>query len=57
MTKITIDSPEFKRVEKNLLLENFQVNKQLALKAIDVVNSKKILTPTMIKEALNLEKI
>lgn len=57
MTKITIDSPEFKRVEKNLSLENFQVNKQIALKAIEVVNSKKKLTPKMIKEALNIGKI
>lgn len=57
MTKITIDSPEFKRVEKNLTLENFHVNKQIALKAIEVVNSKKKLTPKMIKEALNIGKV
>lgn len=57
MTKITIDSPEFKRVEKNLTLENFQVNKQIALQAIEVVNSKKKLTPKMIKEALKIGKI
>lgn len=57
MTKITIDSPEFKRVEKNLSLENINVNKQIALKAIEVVNSKKKLTPKMIKEALNIGKI
>ena len=57
MTKITIDSPEFKRVEKNLSLENIQVNKQIALQAIEVVNSKKKLTPKMIKEALNNGKI
>ena len=57
MTKITIDSPEFKRVEKNLSLENIQVNKQIALQAIEVVNSKKKLTPKMIREALNIGKI
>ncbi|WP_169817983.1 hypothetical protein [Caryophanon latum] len=53
MTKLTLESPAFKRVSKNLSLENFQIDKSLALQALEVINSKKKLTPSMIREALN----
>lgn len=53
VTKLTLESPAFKRVSKNLSLENFHIDKSLALQALDVINSKKTLTPTMIREALN----
>ena len=52
-----IDSLEFKRVEKNLALENLHVNEELALKAIETVNAGKKLTPNMIKEVLELGKV
>lgn len=55
--KIMINSLEFKRVEKNLALENLYVNEELALKAIETVNAGKKLTPTMIKEALRHGKV
>lgn len=57
MKKIVIDSLEFKRVEKNLALENLHVNEELALKAIETVNAGKKLTPNMIKEVLELGKV
>ena len=57
MKKIVIDSLEFKRVEKNLALENLHVKEELALKAIETVNAGKKLTPTMIKEVLELGKV
>ena len=52
-----INSLEFKRVEKNLALENLYVDEELALKAIETVNAGKKLTPTMIKEALRHGKV
>jgi len=55
--KIMINSLEFKRVEKNLALENLYVNEELALKAIETVNAGKKVTPTMIKEALQHGKV
>ncbi len=57
MKKIMLNSLEFKRVEKNLALENLYVNEELALKAIETVNAGKKVTPTMIKEALRHGKI
>ena len=57
MKKIMVNSLEFKRVEKNLALENLYVNEELALKAIETVNAGKKLTPTMIKEALRHGKV
>lgn len=57
MTKLTLDSPAFQRVSKNLSLENFQVEKSLALQVLDVINSKKQLTPTMIREAVSGRKV
>lgn len=57
MKKIVIDSLEFKRVEKNLALENLHVKEELALKAIETVNAGKKLTPNMIKEVLELGKV
>lgn len=54
---ISLDSEMYKRVEKNLTLENFKINKQVALRAIETVNNKTILTPAMIKEVMRLGKI
>lgn len=55
--KINLDSEIYKRVEKNLTLENFTINQQVALRAIETVNSKKPLTPSMIQEVMKLGKI
>ena len=54
---INLDSDMYKRVEKNLTLENFSINKQVALRAIETVNSKKPLTASMIKKVMKLGKI
>lgn len=55
--KINLESEMYKRVEKNLTLENFTINKQVALRAIETVNNKTHLTPAMIKEVMKLGKI
>lgn len=57
VNKITIDSQAYKRAAKNLTLENFTIDEQLALSAIDVVNEGKTLTPAMIKEVVGIGKI
>ncbi|MFY3790240.1 hypothetical protein ACOQFO_00735 [Ureibacillus sp. MALMAid1270] len=57
MKKITVDSIEYKRVEKNLTLENFQVDLIIAKKAIEVVNSGQPITPKLIRDVLNNGKV
>lgn len=47
----------YKRVEKNLTLENIKINKQVALRAIETVNNKTPLTTEMIKEVIELAKV
>lgn len=53
MKKITVDSKEFKRVLKNLNLENITLHPSLQKKALDLVNSGVTITPKIIKDALN----
>lgn len=55
--KINLHSEMYKRVEKNLTLENIKVNEQVALRAIDTVNSKKKLTVSMIREVMQIGKV
>lgn len=57
LSKIDLESEVYKRVEKNLTLENFTINKQVALQAIETVNEGKSLTPKMIKEVVKLGKV
>ena len=54
---INLESEMYKRVEKNLTLENFNINKQVTLRAIETVNNKTPLTAAMIKEVMKLGKI
>ena len=54
---IKLESEMYKRVEKNLTLENIKINKQVALRAIETVNSKTPLTAAMIKEVMKLGKV
>ncbi|WP_156149410.1 hypothetical protein [Domibacillus enclensis] len=54
MDKISLNSDMYKRVEKNLKLENFTINEKVELRAIDAVNSGKNITPAMIKEVIKL---
>lgn len=56
MSKITFDSEMYKRVEKNLMLESIPINEKIAMKAIEAVNSRKKITPAMIKEVIQLAK-
>ncbi|SES20153.1 Zn-dependent hydrolase [Psychrobacillus sp. OK032] len=57
MKQIQLNSPEFDRVLKNMQLENLYLSHSLQLKAIEIVNSGKIITPTLIKEALANGKV
>ena len=57
LAKITLESDMYKRVEKNLTLENFSINKQVAIRAIETVNSGKPLTASMIKDVIKLGKV
>lgn len=57
LKKITEDSIEYKRVEKNLTLENFSIDPVIAKKAIEVVNSGQPITPKLIRDVLNNGKI
>nr|WP_106780859.1 Zn-dependent hydrolase [Lysinibacillus timonensis] len=57
MKKITENSIEYKRVEKNLTLENFTIDPIIAKKAIEVVNSGQPITPKLIRDVLNNGKI
>ncbi|WP_342505037.1 Zn-dependent hydrolase [Sporosarcina sp. FSL K6-2383] len=52
MKQIQLDSPEFNRVLKNMQLENLYLSLSLQQKALDIVNSGVIITPTLIKETL-----
>lgn len=54
--KIHLESEMYKRVEKNLTLENIPINKEVALHAIETVNNKTPLTTEMIKEVMKLGK-
>jgi hypothetical protein len=49
---IQLNSPEFKRVLKNMQLENLHLSHSLQQKALEIVNSGMIITPALIKEAL-----
>lgn len=51
---INLESEMYKCVEKNLMLGNITINKQVALRAIEAVNNKTPLTAAMIKEVMGL---
>lgn len=57
MKQIQLNSPEFNRVLKNMQLENLQLSQSLQKKALEIVNSGIIVTPTVIKEALANGKV
>lgn len=52
MKQIQLNSPEFDRVLKNMQLENLYLSHSLQLKVLEIVNSRKNVTSTLIKEAL-----
>lgn len=56
MKKIQLNSPEFNRVLKNMQFENLELSQSLQEKALEIVNSGIIVTPTVIKEALANDK-
>lgn len=57
MKKLTVDSKKFKRVLKNLNLENITLHPRLQKKVLDLVNSGATITPNIIKDALNRGKV
>ncbi len=57
MRQIQLNSPEFKRVMKNLQLENLHLSDTLQKKALEIVNSELVVIPDFIKKTLaNSEK-
>lgn len=57
MKQIQLNSPEFNRVLKNLQLEDLTLTPALQQKVIDIVNSGIEISPNIIKEALENDKI
>ncbi|MFJ8236779.1 Zn-dependent hydrolase [Ureibacillus sp. NPDC094379] len=57
MKQLKQNSTEMNTVLKNLELENMTLSPSLQQKAIDLVNSGKKITPSIIKGALNHEKL
>jgi len=57
MKQLKQNSTEMNTVLKNLELENLTLSPSLQQKAIDIVNSGKKITPSIIKGALNHEKL
>lgn len=57
MKKIQLNSPEFNRVLKNMQLENLHLSHSLQQKALEIVNSGMEVTPTLIKKALENDKV
>lgn len=55
MKQIHLNSPEFKRVLKNLQFDNLSLSPALQKKGIELLNARKPLTPNIIKEALRIE--
>ncbi|MFJ7972052.1 hypothetical protein [Psychrobacillus sp. NPDC096389] len=52
MKQIQLNSPEFDRVLRNMQLENLYLSHSLQLNVLEIVNSGKNVTSTLIKEAL-----
>ena len=57
LSKLSLESKEYRLVEKSLSLENFNINKQIALRAIEAVNSNQRLTSNLIKAVIRDGKI
>ena len=57
MTRLSLDSKEYRLVEKNLSLEEFKINKQIALRAIEAVNTNQRLTSNLIKAVIRDGKV
>lgn len=57
MKPLQINSLEFKRIKKKVLLENLSLTPSLQQKVLDIVNSDVKITPSIIKEALKHRKI
>lgn len=54
--KVHLESEIYKRVEKNLTLENIQINKEVVFSAIETVNNKTPLITAVIKDVMKLAK-
>ncbi|MFC4355628.1 hypothetical protein MKY84_01350 [Chryseomicrobium sp. FSL W7-1435] len=57
MTRLSLDSKEYRLVEKSLSLEEFKINKQIALRAIEAVNTNQRLTSNLIKAVIRDGKV
>ncbi|MFB1083401.1 Zn-dependent hydrolase [Jeotgalibacillus sp. JSM ZJ347] len=53
MKDVKIESPEFKRIMKNLHLENLSLNQGLQEKVLETINADKPITPSVIKDLLS----
>lgn len=57
MSRLSLESKEYRLVEKSLILEDFKINKYIALRAIEAVNTNQRLTPNLIKAVIRDGKI
>ncbi|MBM7706379.1 hypothetical protein JOD03_001282 [Chryseomicrobium aureum] len=57
MTRLSLDSKEYRLVEKSLSLEEFKINKKIALRAIEAVNTNQRLTSNLIKAVIRDGKV
>jgi len=57
LTRLSLDSKEYRLVEKSLSLEEFKINKQIALRAIEAVNTNQRLTSNLIKAVIRDGKV
>lgn len=57
MKKVTRDSKEIRIVIKNLELENLHLKTDMKEQVIEVLNSKKDITPYLLKELLAYGKV
>lgn len=57
MNELHVNSKEFRRVLKNLNLENITLHPRLQKKVLELVNSGVQITPNIIKDALKRGKV
>lgn len=57
MKRIQLNSPEFKRVLKNMQFENIYLSQSLQKKALEIVDSNQLITQDLIKEAIANDKV
>ena len=57
MTTLQMNSPEVKRINKNMAMENLYLSEDLQKRALAIVNSGKPITIALIKKELKNVKV